>query len=86
MQKSKFLIVDIDKKYLLVFRITMFLASIPFIVNIYDTIVNEMAISGKYIYPKENWGYYAYLFKELAFSFLFLWLATFGSREKDGSR
>jgi len=64
----------------------MFLASIPFMTNIYDTIVSGIAISGKYTYPKENWGYYAYLFKELAFSFLFVWLATFGSKEKDNRR
>lgn len=61
----------------------MLLISIPFILNSYETILNGIAISGKYTYPKENWGYYAYLFKELTFSLLFLWLATFGTRQKD---
>lgn len=83
MQKSKLLIVYLDSKYLWLFRIVMFLVSIPFLSNCYETVLSGVAISGKYVYPNNNWGYYAYLFKELAFSLLFLWLATFGSQLSD---
>lgn len=77
------LIVFIEKRYLLAFRITMIFISLPFLHDIYTVLATDVADSGRYIAERgEDWGYYAYLFKKFAFAFLFLWLGTFGSRDK----
>lgn len=81
------LIVFIERKYLLAFRITTILISLPFLHDIYIVLATNVADSGRYIAERgEDWGYYAYLFKKFAFAFLFLWLGTFGSRDKSLSK
>lgn len=77
------LVVYLDKKYLLAFRITMLLVSLPFLHDVYLILASGIADSGEYIVNRgEGWGYYAYLFKKSAFAFLFIWLGTLGAKGK----
>lgn len=65
------LVVYLDKKYLLAFRITMLLVSLPFLHDVYLILASGIADSGKYIVSRgEGWGYYAYLFKKISVCFL----------------
>ncbi len=83
MTKGGPLVVYLDKKYLLAFRITMIIVSIPFLQDVYVVLSTGIANSGGVITEKgEGWGYYAYLFKKLAFALLFLWLGSFGAKDK----
>lgn len=83
MTKREPLVVYLDKKFLLAFRITMLIVSLPFLHDIYTVLSTGVANSGGVITEKgEGWGYYAYLFKKLAFAFLFIWLGTFGAKDK----
>lgn len=83
MSNRKPLVVYLDKKYLVAFRITMLVVSLPFLNDVYLIIDSGIADSGEYIINRgEGWGYYAYLFKKSAFAFLFIWLGTLGAKEK----
>jgi hypothetical protein len=83
MAKLKIIKVYLDKKYLLAFRVAMILVALPFILNVYETLTSGVALDGKFTFIQgEHWGYYSYLSKNLAFSFLFLWLGLFGTEEK----
>lgn len=83
MNKFKLIRIYIDKKYILAFRIIMLLISWPFVVDVYEIISTGIADTGKYISVKgEDWGYYAYLSKKLAFSLFFIWLGSFGVQDK----
>ncbi|RUO57836.1 hypothetical protein CWI71_11665 [Pseudidiomarina insulisalsae] len=61
----------------------MLMASLPFLHDVYLIMASGIADSGEYIVQRgDGWGYYAYLFKKSAFAFLFIWLATLGTKEK----
>ena len=83
MRKPKLIIVELEVKYLWPFRIVMILVSMPFILNVFETITTNVALDGKFTFVKgDHWGYYVYLLKHIAFSSLFIWLGTFGSKVK----
>ncbi|WP_411359647.1 hypothetical protein [Pseudidiomarina salilacus] len=82
MSNKNRLVAYVDKKYLFAFRVTMLLVSLPFFYDIFMVLASGIADSGGYIFKRgEHWGYYAYLFKESSFAFLFVWLGTLGSKE-----
>lgn len=82
MTTRKPLVVYLDKKFLTAFRILMIIVSIPFLHDVYTVFSSEVANSGGVVTKKgEGWGYYAYLFKKLAFAFFFIWLGTFGAKD-----
>ena len=77
------LVVYLDKRYLLAFKICMLLVSLPFLYDVFIILSSGLADSGEYVVKRgEGWGYYAYFFKKSAFAFLFVWLGTLGSKEK----
>jgi hypothetical protein len=81
--KLKLIEVELKVEHLWLFRIGMLLVSLPFVFNVYETITTNIALDGNYTFTKgDHWGYYAYLFKHMAISILFLWLGTFGSKIK----
>lgn len=79
------LVVELNKKYLIGFKIIMFLISIPFVVDAY-----EICITGSYVnkygheYTPEGptRGFYSYLIQKIVFAMFFIWLASFGSTVK----
>jgi hypothetical protein len=83
MTKLKLIEVYVEKKYLWPLRIATIIVSLPFVLNVYQTLVSSVANDGVYTFVKgEHWGYYAYLSKHLTISALFLWLGLFGIKEK----
>ena len=83
MSKRARLVVYLDKRYLLAFKICMLLVSLPFLYDVFIILSSGIADSGAYVVKRgEGWGYYVYLFKKSAFAFLFVWLGTLGSKEK----
>lgn len=83
MNRIKLIEFYVTKTYVIPIKILLILVSVPFIINIYDTLTTNIAISGNFTFVKgEHWGYYSYLFKNFALSFLFLWLGSFGVKDK----
>jgi uncharacterized membrane protein len=65
------------------FRVLCLILSIPFIYKIYVALSTGVATSGRYTYDQGgHWGFYAYVFKYVAFAFLFVWLGTLGTQKK----
>jgi hypothetical protein len=64
-------------------RLASLAISIPFVLKIYTALLTGIAVSNQVTSIQgEHWGFYAYVFKYSAFSFLFIWLGTFGTQEK----
>lgn len=62
----------------------MLLAALPYLVNTYEVLVQGSADLGTHVAVKgDDWGYYARLFKNIAFLLFFVWLATFGVKERE---
>lgn len=76
--------VYLERKYILPFRMVMLLATVPFLINMYDAINTGIAFSGRYYVEAYTSGFYVYLLKQGAFLLLFLWLGTFGVSKKEG--
>ena len=78
-----FIEIPLDKKYIAPFRIIMFLIAVPFAVEVYDVLATGIADKGSYVIARgEHWGYYAHLGKYVSFALFFLWLGSFGVKDK----
>ena len=78
------LVVEINKKYLMGFKVAMIMISVPFVIDAY-----EIYKSGSYINKDgfeyirgESRGYYSFLVKKAVYASFFIWLGTFGSKCK----
>lgn len=77
------LIIYMEKAYILPFRIIMFVVALPFLSDLHQAWSTGVANTSNYPAVRgENWGFYVYLFKQSAFSFFFIWLGTFGVKDK----
>ena len=73
----------LDKKYIAPFRVVMLLIASPFALEAYDVLVSGFADNGSYVLARgEDWGYYAHLAKYASLALLFLWLGSFGVKDK----
>ena len=65
--KHKLIKLYLNKKYILGFRIVMLFCSYPFMLKVYEALINGYATMPNSIAVQgENWGYYAYLFQKIA--------------------
>lgn len=79
MERNKLLIIKVNKKYVSFLKLVMLAVAIPFLLDVYDLLATGIADTGRYTSIRgEDWGYYAYLFKKLAFLSFFLWMGSFG--------
>jgi len=78
-----FIEIPLDKKYIVPFRIIMLLIAVPFAIEVYEVLTTGIADKGSYTITRgEDWGYYAHLGKYLSFALFFLWLGSFGVKDK----
>ena len=83
LREVKLIRVSLKKSWVWPVRLVCLAISIPFILKIYTAFSTGIAVSNQVTSIQgEHWGFYAYVFKYLAFSFLFVWLGTFGTQEK----
>ena len=79
----KLITVELSKKQLWFFRFGMILVSVPFVLNLFETITTNVATDGKFTFVKgEHWGYYSYLGKNIVFSDFFYGLVHLVRRLK----
>lgn len=79
-----FIEIPLDKRYIVPFRLIMLLIAVPFAMEVYEVLATGVADKGSYVVTRgEHWGYYAHLAKYLAFALLFLWLGSFGVKDKE---
>lgn len=84
MRKFKLLVVYLDEKYLLSFKLIMLLISAYFLYEAYIVYETGIADKGSYVIRVgEHRGYYSFLMKKCAFGLFFMWLGTFGSKKKE---
>jgi hypothetical protein len=78
--KIKLIRVTLKKEHIWYFKIGMLLTSAPALYHVYDILSTGVATSRGFTYVQgEDRGYYSHLFMNIAISFLFLWVGTFGS-------
>jgi hypothetical protein len=78
-----FIEIPLDKRFITPFRIVMILIALPFAIEVYDVLNTGVADRGIDVIARgEHWGYYAHLAKYASFALLFLWLGSFGVRDK----
>ena len=68
----------LKKKYVLAFRLLMFVAALPFILGAYDALNLGYIEFRSEIKDTDDLKYYTRLLRDGAFSFFFLWLGTYG--------
>lgn len=81
----KLLVVYMEKKYLLGFKLLMMVLAIPVALEIIDIISSGSVVNSKgkeLILGEESYAFYSKLIKEIAIFVLFSWLGTFGSKVK----
>jgi hypothetical protein len=75
--------ITLKKEHIWYFKIGMLLFTIPCAFDVYDILNTGVVHSTQFKYVRgDHWGYYAYLSKSSGYLFLFLWVATFGSKVK----
>jgi hypothetical protein len=78
-----FIEIPLEKKFVIPFRIVMILIALPFALEAYNVVTTGVADRGIDVVSRgEHWGYYAHLAKHASFALLFLWLGSFGVRDK----
>jgi len=83
MSEIKLIRVELEKNYVLAFRLVMILAAWPFLSNIYFAFVTGSIDLRTYTAVRgESLAFYVGVAKNAAFAMLFLWLATFGVSAK----
>jgi len=76
--------IPLDKKYVVMFRVVMLIAAIPFVREVYEIIVSGEAELRSFTATRgDHWGYYAELSKESMIALFLLWMGTFGVKAKD---
>ena len=81
-----FIEIPLDRKYILPFRIIMLLIAAPFVAEVFEVLTTGVADRGIDVIARgENWGFYAHLAKYTSFALLFLWLGSFGVKDKTAS-
>lgn len=76
--------VTLDKKYLWPFRLIMGLLAIPYLLDIFSSLETGIAQSRGTTAARteDSLSFYIFLSKDLIFSLVLLWLASFGAEEK----
>ncbi|MCL1065711.1 hypothetical protein L2735_02670 [Shewanella olleyana] len=83
MRPVKLMKLYIKAKWVWPIRIICLFISAPFLHKVYTAFSTGIAESSRYTSVQgEDWGFYAFVFKYMAFAFLFVWLGTFGTKEK----
>ena len=83
MIKEKLVRISLSKKYILIFRICMFVIAIFSLMPIYSAFAKGYFVSHGMKFDKGSPVIYIYCFKYLLISALFFWLATGGCKVKD---
>ncbi len=79
----KLIRVYLERKYLLTFRIVMLLIAMHFVEDLFITISTGVAeVRSSAFIRGEHWGYYAHTFKVSMIVIVFVWLGSFGAKEK----
>lgn len=84
MSELKLIRIFVEKKFLLPLRIVLLLVAMPFLFDAYEVLISGVADNGKTVRIRgQDWGYFLYLGKKVAFALFFIWLATGGLKEKE---
>lgn len=83
MSEIKLIRVELEKNYVLAFRLVMILAAWPFLSNIYFAfLTGSIDIRTFTAVRGESLAFYVGVAKNAAFALLFLWLGSFGVMAK----
>ncbi len=79
MNKLKLVRVNVNRNYLWAFRIVIFLASTPFLLDLYHVLVTGIIQDGRTTATHENGKlFYLIIIKKMAYAMLLLWFCTGG--------